>query len=152
MEISRALHSDKLLQITTQLLNELKTPRDKEILQSYFIYDKNKLQICQDLDLTAEHFDRVLFRARQRLKQLIQHKIGKTNESSKISTLLTVSILFTAFGNPLLDFQSENLIVKEVRDNSQPQHLLSETPTTNSRNLPRITSFGKPFTSKSRSV
>jgi DNA-directed RNA polymerase specialized sigma24 family protein len=30
MEISRALHSDKLLQITSQLLNELKTPRDKE--------------------------------------------------------------------------------------------------------------------------
>jgi RNA polymerase sigma-70 factor (ECF subfamily) len=151
MEISRALHSDKLLQITTQLLDELKTPRDKEILQSYFIYDKNKQQICQDLDLSAEHFDRVLFRARQRLKQLIQHKlVDPRNKSDKVSTLLSVGVLLGVFTQQPNDLTKQNLFANQLRDNATKQHLLIETPTTSSRYIPQITKTGMQLTSKPR--
>jgi RNA polymerase sigma-70 factor (ECF subfamily) len=153
MEISRALHSDKLLQITTQLLNELKIPRDKEILQSYFIYDKNKHQICQDLDLSAEHFDRVLFRARQRLKQLIQHKLGDhSNKSSKTSTLLCIGVLLGVFTQQPNDLVKQNLFANQLRDNSTKQHLSFETPTTSSRYIPKITQTGMQLASFQRCV
>lgn len=153
MEISQALHSDKLLQITTQLLNELKTPRDKEILQSYFIYDKNKQQICQDLDLSAEHFDRVLFRARQRLKQLIQHKLGDPqNKSANVSTLLSIGILLGVFTQQPNNLLNENIFINPLRDNSVEQHLPIETPTTSSRYIPQMTQTGMPLTSNPRCV
>ena len=153
MEISRALHSDKLLQITTQLLNELKTPRDKEILQSYFIYDKNKQQICQDLDLSAEHFDRVLFRARQRLKQLIQHKLGEQHDKTgKASTLLSIGVLLGVFTQQPPNLAKQNLFAKQLRDNSTQQHLLIETPTTSSRYIPQFTKTGMQLTSNPRCV
>lgn len=153
MEISRALHSDKLLQITTQLLNELKTPRDKEILQNYFIYDKNKQQICQDLDLSAEHFDRVLFRARQRLKQLIQHKLGDpNNKSAKTSTLLSIGLLLGVFTQQPNDLAKQHIFANQLRDNSIRQHLSIETPIASSRYIPKITKTGMQLTSKPRCV
>lgn len=153
MEISRALHAGKLLQITTQLLDELKTPRDKEILQSYFIYDKNKQQICQDLNLSAEHFDRVLFRARQRLKQLIQHKLGDpNNQSAKTTSLLSVGILLGVFTQQPNDLTKSDLFTNQLRDNSAKQHLPIETPKTSSRYIPQITQAGMQLTSKPRCV
>ena len=153
MEISQALHSDKLLQVTTQLLNELKVQRDKEILQSYFIYDKNKQQICQDLDLSAEHFDRVLFRARQRLKQLIQHKLGDShNPSANVCTLLSIGILLGVFTQQPKDLTNPYLFTQQLRDNPVEQHLPIETPTTSSRYIPKITQTGMQLTSNQRCV
>lgn len=153
MEISRALHSDKLLQITTQLLNELKTPRDKEILQSYFIYDKNKQQICQDLDLSTEHFDRVLFRARHRLKQLIQHKLGDQNDKpGKTSTLLSIGVLLGVFTQQPNDLAKQNLFTNQMRDYPTQQHLSIETPTKSSRYIPLNTKKGMQLTSNPRCV
>lgn len=151
MEISRALHSDKLLAITSQLLNELKTPRDKEILRSYFVYEKNKQQICQDLDLSAVHFDRVLFRARQRLKQLIQHKLnGAASEHQNMSTLLSVGILLGVFTQQPQPSTSQNFLANQVRENTFDHHLSIETPITSSRYIPANTQVGMQLTSKPR--
>ena len=152
MEISQALHSKQLLQLTTQLLNELKTPRDKEILRSYFVYDKTKQQICQDLELTPEHFDRVLFRARQRLKQLIQHKLSDEPNSSKTSSLLSIGILLGIFTQQPIDSSNEKLITNLVREFTPTQHLPIETPKTNSRYIPKDTNVGMQLTSDWRSV
>ncbi|MEP1384159.1 MAG: sigma-70 family RNA polymerase sigma factor [Paraglaciecola sp.] len=153
MEISQALHSDKLLEITTQLLNELKSPRDKEILQNYFVYEQNKQQICEDLALTKEHFDRVLFRARQRLKQLIQHKLGSEDKSSKITaTYLGLGIFVAAFNLQNSELKREYLFATQVRDKQHQEHLPITTPTMNSRYIPKLTNLSMPLTSKSRSV
>lgn len=151
MEISQALQSGKLLEITTQLLNELKSPRDKEILQNYFVYEQNKQQICEDLALSKEHFDRVLFRARQRLKQLIRHKLGGTKEPRSItSTYLSIGILIVALCQISNELSREYFFTKKVRDNQNKQHLNIETPTMNSRYIPKLTNLGMPLTSKSR--
>ncbi|MFT2089985.1 RNA polymerase sigma factor [Paraglaciecola sp. 2405UD69-4] len=151
MEISQALHSNKLLEITTQLLNELKSPRDKEILQNYFVYEQNKQQICEDLALTKEHFDRVLFRARQRLKQLIQHKLGSEDKSSKITaTYLSLGIFVAAFNLQSSELKREYLFAIQVRDKQHQEHLPITTPKMNSRYIPQLTSLGMPLTSKSR--
>jgi RNA polymerase sigma-70 factor (ECF subfamily) len=58
--------------IVRRVLAELKNDRDREILSRYYIADQDKEVICRDLDLSDLHFNRVLFRARQRYKELFE--------------------------------------------------------------------------------
>lgn len=153
MDIAKALHSKKLLAITQQLFEELTVERDKELLRSYFIYEKTKQQICQNLDLSPEHFDRVLFRARQRLKQLIQHKLGSTdNTYPNTSTLISIGICLGVFTQQSTHLSNEILIVSQVRDIISSQHLPIETPITQSRNISELNPTDMQLTTKSRCV
>ena len=53
------------------LLDELGTPRDREILQRVYLRDEDKEEICAALGVDATHFNRVLFRAKQRFRELL---------------------------------------------------------------------------------
>jgi len=57
-----------------QVLAELKNDRDREILTRFYIADQDKDAICRDLQLSDLHFNRVLFRARQRYKELYERR------------------------------------------------------------------------------
>jgi RNA polymerase sigma-70 factor (ECF subfamily) len=58
-------------QAVRALLAELRTPRDREILTRLYLEDEDKEVICADLGIDAAHFSRVLFRAKQRFKELL---------------------------------------------------------------------------------
>lgn len=53
------------------LLEELGTPRDREILTRLYLRDEDKDDICKALDVDTTHFNRVLFRAKQRFRELL---------------------------------------------------------------------------------
>jgi RNA polymerase sigma-70 factor (ECF subfamily) len=53
------------------LLEELKTPRDREILRRVYLEEDDKDEICADFGIDAAHFSRVLFRAKARFKELL---------------------------------------------------------------------------------
>ena len=53
------------------ILGELRNERDRQILYRFYIAEEDKEAICADLGLTSLHFNRVLFRARQRFKELL---------------------------------------------------------------------------------
>jgi len=53
-----------------KLLMGLKSPRDRAAIVRYYLDDEPKESICADLELTERQFNLVLFRARDRLKQL----------------------------------------------------------------------------------
>lgn len=57
-----------------RVLAELKNDRDREILSRYYIADEPKESICRDLELSDLHFNRVLFRARQRCRELFEKR------------------------------------------------------------------------------
>ena len=63
------------------LLNELRVDRDREILNRFYVLEEDKQQICEDLGVDATHFNRVLFRARQRLKDLVVRSELRANLS-----------------------------------------------------------------------
>ncbi len=58
--------------VVAQLLDELSQERDRELLRRFYILDQAKKEICAALELSSEHFDRVLYRARQRFRTLLQ--------------------------------------------------------------------------------
>ena len=53
------------------LLDDLSKERDREILKRFYVQEENKESICRSLEVDSAHFNRVLFRARQRFKDLV---------------------------------------------------------------------------------
>ncbi len=54
------------------LIGTLRVERDREILRRAYIHDETKLATCEALALTTSHFDRIIFRARERLKHRLE--------------------------------------------------------------------------------
>jgi RNA polymerase sigma-70 factor (ECF subfamily) len=63
-------------QIVRRLLEELKTPRDREILRRFYVWGQEKPLICDALGLDNDQFDRVISRARQRFRVLAEQAFG----------------------------------------------------------------------------
>lgn len=57
-------------QLVHRLIDEMGAERDRQLLYRFYIAEDDKDQICNDLGLSSLHFNRVLFRARQRFKDL----------------------------------------------------------------------------------
>ncbi len=62
---------EQMRQAVGVLLNELGTPRDRDLLTRFYIQDEDKAAICAALNVDSLHFNRVLFRAKQRFRQLV---------------------------------------------------------------------------------
>jgi RNA polymerase sigma-70 factor, ECF subfamily len=60
--------------IVRRVIGELEQDRDRQLLFRYYIAEEEKEQICRDLALDQVHFNRVLFRARQRYKDLYEKR------------------------------------------------------------------------------
>lgn len=54
-----------------RLLAELSQERDREILNRFYVREQDKATICATLGVEDSHFNRVLYRARQRLRDLV---------------------------------------------------------------------------------
>ena len=63
---------DSLARVVRELLSSLPVDRDRQILMRLYLNDDDKDDICRDLSLSREHFDRVVHRARQRMRAHIE--------------------------------------------------------------------------------
>jgi RNA polymerase sigma-70 factor, ECF subfamily len=61
------------------VLAELPTPRDRELLVRYYLRDEDKEDICRHLGLTEAHFNRVIFRARERFRTLLEARYTRAD-------------------------------------------------------------------------
>jgi RNA polymerase sigma-70 factor (ECF subfamily) len=68
--IERA-HWAKLMR---EVLGELPTPRDRELIVAFYLEEQDKDDICARLGLSAEHFNRVIHRARERFRELLEQR------------------------------------------------------------------------------
>lgn len=64
-------------EIIRRVIHELKIERDREIIFRSYIAEEDKDSICADLGLTREQFNRVIFRALKRYRELYVKLIGK---------------------------------------------------------------------------
>ena len=60
------------------MLQELRAPRDKELLYRFYILQQEKPLICKAMALPFERFDRVISRARKRFRELVDEKGAST--------------------------------------------------------------------------
>lgn len=66
-----AVSTEERQRIVRRLIQELPVARDRDLLWRYFVLDQDKPQLCHDLELSTEHFDRVLHRAKARFRALM---------------------------------------------------------------------------------
>lgn len=71
------LYKKEIAGIVRQVINEMKSERDRQALLRFYIAEEPKEKICADLELTSLHFNRVLFRARERFRELYEKNVGK---------------------------------------------------------------------------
>jgi RNA polymerase sigma-70 factor (ECF subfamily) len=63
--------SETIRLMLNDILDLLTVERDREVLRRFYLRDEEKSIIRRDLDLSATHFDRVLYRAKIRLRRLL---------------------------------------------------------------------------------
>ena len=63
-----SINHDQIRATLTELIHTLPKTRDREILNRYYLLEEDKQDICKRLNLTAVHFDRVLYRAKKRVR------------------------------------------------------------------------------------
>jgi|SRR5580658_439545 RNA polymerase sigma-70 factor (ECF subfamily) len=56
------------------VLEELPGERDRELLVRFYLHDEAKEQICEELRVSRENFNRVIFRARNRFRELLEQR------------------------------------------------------------------------------
>lgn len=61
------------------VLAELPTLRDRELLVRYYLHDEDKVDICRRLGLSDGHFNRVIFRARERFRALLEARYVRSD-------------------------------------------------------------------------
>lgn len=64
------VENDDLVRSMRETIGGLKVARDRELLWRYYVDQAPKDVLCASLALSSEHFDRVLHRARLRLREL----------------------------------------------------------------------------------
>lgn len=66
----RLLMAEEEARLVRQLLAELRHPRDRELLVRVYLREEEKERVCRELEIDPALYNRVLFRARQRLREL----------------------------------------------------------------------------------
>jgi len=82
---------DRLLKQVRAVIEALPTPRDREIVKRFYLDEEDKSAICASLGLSPLHFDKVVHRARQRMKVLLE---AKGFDKGDLLSILFVSCAF----------------------------------------------------------
>ncbi len=101
MEQSDLSDSDDrhLAQAVVALLDELPAERDRQLLMRFYLDGIDKQVLCRELGLSPRHFDRVLLRARTRLRVIIERRAPHLALVPRVTAiLLPVGISFTFLG------------------------------------------------------
>ena len=85
-----------LAQSVMALLDELPTARDRQVLIRFYLDGSDKQSLCEEFGLSPKHFDRVLMRARSRLRTIIERRAPHLALFPRItSILLPFALSFT---------------------------------------------------------
>jgi RNA polymerase sigma-70 factor, ECF subfamily len=70
----------RILRQVRRVVEDLPTPRDREIVKRFYLDEQEKEHICSDLGLAPLHFDKVIFRARRRMKEQLEARGFKKSD------------------------------------------------------------------------
>ncbi len=69
---AECLHQRHLQQALAGLVEELPVARDRAVLRGFYLEDRDRDDLCAELGIDESHFRRVLHRARERMRALIE--------------------------------------------------------------------------------
>lgn len=69
---SSTLASAQLARRVAELLGQLPVARDRELLRQFYVLERSKDDVCRDLGIEPSHFHRVAYRARERMREILE--------------------------------------------------------------------------------
>lgn len=88
-DVFDGLEQSELARIVRQCVASLPTRRDRELIRQFYYYDVDKAELCDRFGISSAHFDRVSFRARQRLRELVEKRTKSPLAMVTLLVLLT---------------------------------------------------------------
>lgn len=85
-DVLSSLIWENRVEYVKQLMKELTMTRDREILYKFYFEDVDKAEICAQLDMTPNQFDKVIHRAKKRLRKIID--LNKNGKPGGLGSLL----------------------------------------------------------------
>jgi len=73
--LSDQIEQEERAELIRNTLKALRQPRDRQILRRFYLTEEPKESICAALEVSAAHFDRVIFRARARYRKLLEKHV-----------------------------------------------------------------------------
>jgi RNA polymerase sigma-70 factor (ECF subfamily) len=70
------IEREELARLVRDSMGELSQPRDRQLLRRFYLGEEEKDALCREFGVTPAHFDRVLYRARQRFAALLGQRLG----------------------------------------------------------------------------
>jgi RNA polymerase sigma-70 factor (ECF subfamily) len=70
----KAIATGQFSRVVTRLLKEMTSPRDREVLVRFYLQEEDRGALCRSLALTELQFNRVIFRARGRFRELLERR------------------------------------------------------------------------------
>lgn len=67
-----AVQSEQWAGIVSKVLREMSSQRDREVLVRFYLREEERGSLCRSLGLTDVQFNRVIFRARERFRELLE--------------------------------------------------------------------------------
>lgn len=71
---TRRLERETTASAVAEILAELSTERDRDVLRRFYLEEEDRERICADLGLTESHFNQVVFRARRRMREILERR------------------------------------------------------------------------------
>ena len=91
-----AIQTEQWADVVRRLLRELSSPRDREVLVRFYLKEEERGSLCRSLGLTDMQFNRVIFRARERFRELLETKgFGKSDLLSLALSLCLCIVALT---------------------------------------------------------
>jgi len=79
-DVAAPIDHARWAKVVTEVLKELPAARDRELLVSFYLGEEDKDSLCRRLALDEQHFNRVIHRARERFKALLEGHGLKRND------------------------------------------------------------------------
>ena len=87
----RDLEADQWTRLVKQVLQEVPLARDRELLVRFYLDEESKQELCEAFGLTELHFNRVIHRARDRFKHLLQRRGLSKSDFLSIAAMLLLA-------------------------------------------------------------
>ncbi len=93
------LQANQWARIARKLLLEVSPARDRELLIRFYLHEESKEDLCRVFGLTELHFNRVIHRARDRFRELLERRgLGKSDFFSTAVILMLTGQSLSAYG------------------------------------------------------
>lgn len=83
-----SIETHQWAQTVSHVLQEIGSQRDRELLVRFYLHEESKDQLCRQYGLTDLHFNRVICRARDRFRELLERRGLRKSDFLSIAVLL----------------------------------------------------------------